>query len=269
MENNLELYYSLILGNPAKGDLSDLERKFRAKERHFKETKDHTGFHLSVIQENGEIITAYNYLKTLWTLPLKKPSGLCHDRKPVLDEQTDSRFSIEILFKKLKLFTKSACIFVFVSSMFQLLVLSMGIPSAITESKTEESILEKAILEEELIRSFKKTQLHAFDFREEALIPKLVISNQPEIIKAARGCRAEKIRSILSDDRTLIHVTNSKYETPLHWAARRNCVDAAKVLLSYNANPYARDQAGKTPIDWAENSYNTRMTDLLRLKHNF
>jgi len=52
--------------------------------------------------------------------------------------------------------------------------------------------------------------------------------------------------------------------TALHVAARTGDVDAAKVLLDYRADPNARDDHGKTPLDYAIETWHGKVAKLLR-----
>ncbi len=268
MKNNLEEYYIKILGNPSAGSLEDLERKYALKAKQFRHTKDVDGFHISAVQENGEIIAAYNYLKTLWGLPGSKKRKRMDASQVLLSISrsiSKNNFSsLEHIHRKLKLFTKSALILVSATASFQFLIFGLGIPSMVPETESQEIILAKAIMEEEYLRPFRKKENNVFDHRHSEIVPELTTKEQPELIKATRNCRTDQVKSILSDTSTSSQITNKKFETPLHWAARRNCLDAAKILLSHNASPHARDIAGRTPIDWAESSYNMEMLRLLK-----
>ena len=50
--------------------------------------------------------------------------------------------------------------------------------------------------------------------------------------------------------------------TPLHWAASEGRKEVAELLIGKGADVNAKDEDGKTPLDWAEGE----LTDLLR-KH--
>jgi cytohesin len=50
--------------------------------------------------------------------------------------------------------------------------------------------------------------------------------------------------------------------TPLHWAASEGRKEVAELLIAKGADVNAKDEDGKTPLDWAEGE----LTDLLR-KH--
>lgn len=87
-----------------------------------------------------------------------------------------------------------------------------------------------------------------------------MIPNKPFGIKGSRdflkACKEGDLRKcafMLKDNRWLAQVRDHVSQTGLHWAARRNNVEIAKLLISYGCFVDSRDivrskQAGRTPL---------------------
>jgi hypothetical protein len=269
--NYLEKHYIKILDNPVRGDVEDLEKKFSEKARQFKKIKDDTGFHLSALEENIEINAAYQYLKSKWDFPSRLTHSINPEavscRKPheeedlLLENIISGKSLLETTYFRLKAVARSAMIVLLTTASFQFLVLCMGIPSVTSQTESNELILAKAIREEEQIRQSRKKKV--FDENHIELNNRLTVNKQPDIIRAARSCDSGKIKSLLARGDVSPHTTNSKLETALHWAARMNCMEIARTLLSLDANPFSKDIAGLSPVDWANRSNHPEMTRLL------
>lgn len=261
-KNQIEERYIALLDFPEVGNLHDLEKKYLKKAKEFRETKDSGGFHLSAVQENGEIISAYSYLKTLWSLPIRKKRSLPKRINCISNMRLTG---LDYAYSRLKLFTKSALVLLLATTSVQFLLLSLGVPSFVSEGKSQESVFIIAKIEEENHNKIKSNQ-KLFKDNHEIINKKIINFEQPEIIQAAKYCKTDKVKNILLESNTSVNSINNKLESPLHWAARRNCVETAKVLLAYNADSNLRDIGGRTPLDWAESSYNLEMIKLLKLK---
>ena len=52
-------------------------------------------------------------------------------------------------------------------------------------------------------------------------------------------------------------------DSPLHLASSYGQLKTAEMLLSRNADKNAKDNAGKTPVDWAKEAHQTQLITLL------
>lgn len=261
---DLEEHYRVLLGDPIKGDLEDLERKFVKLATGFRDIKEHDGIHLSAIQQNGEVLNAYLYLKALWEVSPKKreakeilpPSGI----KAFL-----AHFTLDKIYKELHSLAKAGIIVVAAGSLFQISILLMGVPGSISQSNIQN--LNNSIRYDQNIQKMVNAKNNSSYNEDLKLHPYKLDTplQQPELIMAARNCDTKALESkILSG--APVATTNTFGETALHWTARRNCIEGTKLLLSSNANVNIKDHSGKTPIEWAKLSQNTEVLKLLEKK---
>lgn len=81
---------------------------------------------------------------------------------------------------------------------------------------------------------------------------------------SARTNRAEIIQLLIDAkaDVNIKHKAND--ETPLHYAAEYNSLEAAQVLLKNGADKTAKTQSGKTPYDLAKEKQSDKVINLLK-----
>ena len=87
-----------------------------------------------------------------------------------------------------------------------------------------------------------------------------------EIFKAAKKGDVAAIRKLLAADPSLVHARDQEGSTPLHWAAWRGQVEAARLLLEAGADVNARNQNthwGTTPLHAAAHGNQAAVTQLL------
>jgi ankyrin repeat protein len=87
-----------------------------------------------------------------------------------------------------------------------------------------------------------------------------------EMLRACERGDVAKVRQLLSVDTTLANAKGAYDKTPLHWAAEKNYVELAEVLLAAGANVAAEVNWGMTPLQWAANMGSREVADLL-LEH--
>lgn len=68
---------------------------------------------------------------------------------------------------------------------------------------------------------------------------------------AAADGNLERLRSVLSCDKDLVHATDRRGATPLHLAALEGHPDAVRVLLDEGSSPNATEAHGFTPLHFA------------------
>jgi ankyrin repeat protein len=74
-----------------------------------------------------------------------------------------------------------------------------------------------------------------------------------EIHEAAARGDAERVRSLLAADPSTATLEDEHSKTPLHWAAEKNRVEVARLLIEAGA-PLDRETTwGATPLEWAAN----------------
>ncbi len=74
---------------------------------------------------------------------------------------------------------------------------------------------------------------------------------------------SKRVRMILMFNKTAVHAKGRDGGTPLHWAARKGCVEVATLLIGKGADVNARDEREKTPLHWAATWKQKRMAELL------
>ena len=61
-----------------------------------------------------------------------------------------------------------------------------------------------------------------------------------------------------------MHARDNMGRTPLHWAAKGNSVEVARLLIKAGADVAARNKDGNTPLDLATQRENQEMIKLLK-----
>ena len=86
-----------------------------------------------------------------------------------------------------------------------------------------------------------------------------------DILVASFAGRADLVKSFLEKDKSLVGARTYGGETPLHFAAQRDHVEVAKVLLANGANVNALDseQSKLTPLHRAATYAGREMVELL------
>lgn len=87
-----------------------------------------------------------------------------------------------------------------------------------------------------------------------------------EILKAAKKGDLAALRRLLKGEPSLVHARDKDGSTPLHWAAWRGQVEAARVLLESGAEVNARNQNthwGTTPLHAAAHGNQAAVVQLL------
>jgi ankyrin repeat protein len=87
-----------------------------------------------------------------------------------------------------------------------------------------------------------------------------------KILLAAQHGDVEKVQELLASDPALVNVKGDYDKTPLHWAAEKNDVQLAHVLLAAGADVNAETTWGSTPLQWAANMGSREVAGLL-LEH--
>ncbi len=77
------------------------------------------------------------------------------------------------------------------------------------------------------------------------------MSDPTEFLQAAERGDTPACRRLLQADSALVKATDDDHRTALHWAAEKDDVELAKVLLEAGADTEARTSWGATPFDWA------------------
>ena len=72
-----------------------------------------------------------------------------------------------------------------------------------------------------------------------------------KFFKFIKNNNDEDLEQLISDYPKLVFSYDSLKMTGLHWAAKRNLIEIAKLLLRYNANPNTRDILNRTCLDIA------------------
>ena len=84
-----------------------------------------------------------------------------------------------------------------------------------------------------------------------------------DFFRQMRLCQELEVMKMLKSDRSLADIRDSSGKTPLHWAAMRNCIPIAKLLINYGADVNARDYCNRTAKDHALRSNFSAMYKLL------
>jgi ankyrin repeat protein len=84
-----------------------------------------------------------------------------------------------------------------------------------------------------------------------------------EILLAAQHGNVERVQKLLAGDPALVNIKGEYDKTPLHWAAEKNHLQLAKVLLAGGADISAETTWGSTPLQWAANMGSHDVAELL------
>jgi ankyrin repeat protein len=69
--------------------------------------------------------------------------------------------------------------------------------------------------------------------------------------EAVKTNDALQVASLLNKQRDLLYLVDEHAKTALHWAAEKNALDAATVLVDFGSDLEARTSWGDTPLSWA------------------
>jgi ankyrin repeat protein len=86
------------------------------------------------------------------------------------------------------------------------------------------------------------------------------------MLRAANGGDATAIRTLIDGDASLVHVRDEHGSTPLHRAAWKGHLEAARVLIAAGADVNAQDRQphyGGTPLHTAAHGNQRSVADLL------
>lgn len=72
-----------------------------------------------------------------------------------------------------------------------------------------------------------------------------------DFLQAVKDNDANAVATFLQNQPDLAHSVSEHAKTPLHWAAERNAVDAARLLIDTGADIEARTSWGSSALDWA------------------
>jgi len=84
-----------------------------------------------------------------------------------------------------------------------------------------------------------------------------------EILIAAQDGNVERVEELLASDPALVNARGDYDKTPPHWAAEKNDLRLANVLLAAGADINAETTWGSTPLQWAANMGRREVADLL------
>lgn len=85
-----------------------------------------------------------------------------------------------------------------------------------------------------------------------------------EIHDAVKDNDVEKVKSLLKENRLLIHERDNYGDTPLHKAAFYGRLEIAKVLIANKADVNAKSKYGYTPLQSAASKGHSEAAELLR-----
>src|SRR5262249_22942900 len=84
-----------------------------------------------------------------------------------------------------------------------------------------------------------------------------------QILTASQHGNVEKVGELLAADPALVNAKEDYDKTPLHWAAEKNYLPLAKVLIAAGADINAETTWGSTPLQWAANVCSREVANLL------
>ena len=261
---SLEEIYTKILGSPSKGDLDDLERKYKEKSMEIAQDKDDNKVDISTIQKTGELQNAYLYLKAQWALQQKMNMGITENgiilksnKRNLARSKDQDKIAhlpsdkLNLFNKELKGITKAGLGLVLFLSIFHLsnYIISEDKVNATTEFRPSvvETFRSQPVLKPQ--KNISPQNL--------AVIDKNIFHGEADsnLFRAAKNCNLNELKSNLPGEN--INSINSKGETTGHWLCRLNCAEGLRWALNNGADMSIKDNSGRTPIDWAKlnNSY--------------
>ena len=92
---------------------------------------------------------------------------------------------------------------------------------------------------------------------------RLLKIQRPKLIQAIAECNTGKTERLLAKGAS-VNTQDHRGESALSWAARRNCVPIAKILIKKGANLHSTSANGFTAYDWANWYGNRPMAALLK-----
>ena len=92
------------------------------------------------------------------------------------------------------------------------------------------------------------------------------MTHSEEILVASERGDIQQVRVLLGSDRKLATAKGAYDKTPLHWAAEKNYVELAEVLVAAGADIHAETTWGMTPLQWAANMGSREVAEIL-LQH--
>ena len=131
---------------------------------------------------------------------------------------------------------------------------------AAESARLEKLRLEKLSLKEQLIEG---------NITEELSNKLSTILNTPmavAVLKKVRLNNFSEVSTMLDEEPLLVAVTNNDGETPLHIAVDEHNQEMARFLLERGATAYAKNIYGVTPLEYAENSRQSEMVELLTVR---
>ena len=265
---NLEKLYSDLLGNPTKGNLTELDKKYSAKLGELSNSKENDKVDISRIQKCGELQNAYLYLKTQWTIKEQHRSGLITNQnlpnyqrsRRTEPKKTSAIEKIHKINVELRRTAKAGLILVSILSCYQLInyIINQEKVVASTDIINSPEAWNKLVNEETKMRSDARKELkQKMPGNLEALTNDINDRGpDPELIAASKICNLGLMKSAHLNSPN-INVKNNLGETPAHWLSKLNCSEGLKWAINNGADMHVRDNSGRTAIDWAKlnNSY--------------
>jgi len=264
---NLEEIYCQLLGNPIKGDLEDLERKYRAKVSELTAKQQAPKVDISTIQKNGEVNSAYLYLKTQWGMNRQRESGLIYEgvdcaRNSTPGSSKQQKVNVDLLSRlhdRLRSIAKvgagCVCLIFLYQVGSELLTNSDVIASVNRASNIENinSLIKDEVSMKKRIAKYRKIYNSNFRSIDRDLSERIPDS---ELISAAKACDVEGLKNALKSNSN-INFSDSKGSNITHWLSRLNCASGLDWAIKNGADFSQKDESGRTAIDWARisNSY--------------
>jgi uncharacterized protein len=84
-----------------------------------------------------------------------------------------------------------------------------------------------------------------------------------QFLVAAAGGDAGRVAAMIATRPELVHAAGDHSKTGLHWAAKNDRLEVARVLLDAGADIEARTCWGASPLDWAATMGSSRVAQLL------
>jgi ankyrin repeat protein len=86
---------------------------------------------------------------------------------------------------------------------------------------------------------------------------------EPEFFAAVESGNGSEVAAMLQRDPRLARAAGAHVKTGLHWAAEKNHVEIARLLIDAGADLEAQTSWGATPLEWAATMGCTGVADLL------